>query len=262
MSIKNNIHPTAIVDESAKIADGVTIGPYAFIGPNVTIGENCEIKHHASIVANTSLGKNNRVYQYASVGEMSQDFSDDGKDTWLQIGDNNVFREFVTINRGTAKDQRTTKIGNHNYFMAYVHVAHDCEIRNHCLLANNASLAGHVVVHDHAIIGALCGIHQFCHIGSYTFIARAAQVPNSVPPYLLVTGPGVEVHGLNIVGLKRQGFSVNAVQGLRRAFKIIYRDGLRLEEALEELKKLTEETPETQLLIDFIEKDAIRNIVR
>ncbi len=262
MTTTSKIHPTAIVDESAIIAENVEIGPYAFIGPNVTIGEGSRIKHHASVIANTILGKNSLIYQYASVGEMSQDFSDDGKDTWLMVGDNNVFREFVTINRGTAKDTCTTKIGNHNYFMAYVHVAHDCEIRNHCLFANNASLAGHVVVHDHAIVGAFCGIHQFCHVGSYTFIARAAQVPNSVPPYLLVTGPGAEVHGLNMIGLKRQGFSVKAVQGLRRAFKMVYRDGLRLEEAVDNLKEDVNETPELQLFIDFIENDAVRNIVR
>lgn len=261
-SQKNNkIHPQAIVDPDAKLGANVEIGPWSYIGPNVEIGDNTVINSHVVIKGPTKIGKNNRIFQFASIGEMSQDISCDSPDTRLEIGDNNDIRECVTIHRGTTKDQSLTKIGNNNLFMAYSHVAHDCVIGNQIIFSNNASLAGHVVVQDHATIGAFCAVHQFCIIGSYSFLARAAMVPQDVPPYINVIGGNAEPHGINVIGLQRKGFSEESIRAIKEGYKIIYRQNLTLEEAIEKLEELAKEEPEVGAYVDFIKRSK-RGIVR
>lgn len=257
----NKIHPQAIVDPDAKLGANVEIGPWSYIGPDVEIGDNTVINSHVVIKGPTKIGKNNRIFQFASIGEMSQDISCNSADTRLEIGDNNDIRECVTIHRGTTKDRGLTKIGNNNLFMAYSHVAHDCVIGNKIIFSNNASLAGHVVVQDHATIGAFCAVHQFCIIGSYSFLARAAMVPQDVPPYINVIGGNAEPHGINVIGLQRKGFSEESIRAIKEGYKIIYRQNLTLEEAVEKLKELAEEAPEVEAYVDFI-KRSTRGIVR
>ncbi len=251
----------AVIHPSAKIADDVEIGPWTSIGPNVEIGSGTKIHSHVVIAKDTKIGKNNRIYSFAAIGGDTQDLVYAGEDTYLEIGDNNVFREFCTINRGSPVGIGTTTIGNDCNFLAYSHVAHDCIIGNNVLFVNNASLAGHVVVYDNAILSAFTAVHQFCHIGSYTFICRAAQVAKDVPPYMLVAGPSDTPSGLNLIGLKRCGFSMKVIRGLKKAFHLIYGGHLKLAEVKVQLELLTKETPEVQLILDFI-KQSERGIAR
>tara|TARA_R110000868_G_scaffold84822_6_gene238975 strand:- start:51555 stop:52343 length:789 start_codon:yes stop_codon:yes gene_type:complete len=262
VSAKQRIHSTAVIHSSANIADDVEIGPYAIIGADVEIGAGSWVGPHAVINGESKFGKNNKFFQFCSVGEQPQDFSYAGEPTRLEVGDNNIFREFTTIQRGTVKDKGLTKIGNDNYFMNYVHIAHDCIIHNNTIFANSCALAGHVEVFDYAMVGALCAVHQFCRIGSYSFLARVAQVPKDVPPYLLVTGPGMELHGLNAVGLKRRGFSRESITILRKVFKLFYREGLSLKDATAEIEKLIPEDDAVKLFYDFITAEHSRGIAR
>lgn len=254
------IDERAIIDPSAKIAENVTIGPWSIIGPNVEIGSGTNIGPHVVIKGSTIIGQNNRIYQYASVGEDPQHVNYKGEETLLRIGDGNVIREFCTLNRGTAQGGGVTAIGDHNFFMAYVHVAHDCTVGNHTIFVNNASLAGHVQVQDFATIGGFCGIHQFCNIGAYSFIT-AAMVGKDVPPYVIVTGNTAAVCGLNTVGLKRRGFTTETIATLRRAYNILFRQNLNVKQALLELEKIVLECPEVQLFIDSI-NNSNRGLVR
>ena len=258
----SNIHSTAIISPSAQLADDVTVGPYSIIGPQVEINSATWIGPHVVINGPTKIGKNNKIFQFASVGEAPQDLSYQGEDTRLEIGDNNIIRENCTIHRGTIKDKRITKIGNNNLFMAYVHVAHDCVIGNHTIFANNASLTGHVTVDDYAFIGGFCGVHQFCRIGSYSFISRVAMVPKNIPPYVLVAGPGCNIRGLNTVGLERHGFSSDAISQLKRAYKIFHREQCSLQEAIAKLEKLAVNSKEVKVLLDFIHNASDRGIMR
>lgn len=260
-TLSSKIDPRAVIHPTAKIAKGVEIGPFTWIGPNVEIDEGTWIAPHVVINGPTKIGKNNKIYQFASVGEDAQDISCHSKETRLEIGDNNVIRECCTIHRGTTKDKGLTKIGNNNLFMAYSHVAHDCVIGNKIIFSNNASLAGHVIVHDHANIGAFSAVHQFCVVGSYSFLARAAMVPQDVPPYINVIGGNAEPHGVNVVGLQRKNFSEEAIRAIKEGYKIIYRQGLSLEEAVVKLKELALEHPEVQAYVDFIQMSK-RGIVR
>ncbi|MBB70857.1 MAG: acyl-[acyl-carrier-protein]--UDP-N-acetylglucosamine O-acyltransferase [Legionellales bacterium] len=255
------IHETAIIDPSAKIAEGVEIGAYSVIGADVTIDAGTWVGPHVVICGPTTIGKNNKIYQYASVGADPQDRKFHGEVAYLEIGDDNIFREFCTINRGTEGGGALTKIGNDNLFMAYVHIAHDCIVNNHTIFANNASLAGHVTVEDHAIISGFAAVHQFVHIGQHSFVAGTACVLRDVLPFVLVSGNPGEPHGLNTVGLKRRGFSSDIVMGLRRAYKVIYRQGLTTKEALAELEAMLTEVPEVQMLIDGLNKSE-RGIAR
>lgn len=258
---EGKISSQAIIDPSAKIGENVEIGPWTYIGPNVEIGDNTWIAPHVVINGPCKIGKNNKIFQFASVGEVSQDISCQSNDTRLEIGDHNVIRESCTIHRGTTKDKSLTKIGDNNFFMAYSHIAHDCVIGNHTLFSNNASLAGHVTVKDHATIGAFSAVHQFCVIGSYSFLARAAMVPQDVPPYINVIGGNAEPHGINVIGLQRKGFNDEEIRAIKEGYKIIYRQGLSLDEALIKLNELAAKQPVVQAYVDSITTSK-RGIVR
>lgn len=244
------IHNTAIIDPSAKIANDVHIGPYSVIGPNVEIGEGTWIGPHVVIQGPSRIGAYNKIYQFSSVGEAPQDLKFKGEETFLEMGDRNIVREFCTINRGTAQDNSLTRIGNDNLFMAYVHIAHDCIIGNHNIFANNASLAGHVVLEDYITLGGFSGVFQFCRIGSHSFIATNAVVIKDVPPFVKVSGYYAKPFGLNTVGLQRRGFSDDTILQLRRAYKVIYRNSLTVPQALEELQKVA--CPEVGQMAQFI----------
>jgi UDP-N-acetylglucosamine acyltransferase len=242
---------TAIIDPSAKIADDVVVGPYSVIGPNVEIGKGTWIGPHVVIQGSTKIGCRNKFYQFASIGEVPQDLKYKGEETFLEIGDDNTFREFCTINRGTAQDKSLTKIGQHNLFMSYVHIAHDCVIGSYNVFANNASLAGHVVVDDNVVLGGFSGVFQRCRLGSHSFIATNAVVIKDVPPYVKVAGNFAKPFGLNTVGLQRRGMSDDIVRELKRAYRIIYRKGLTIMAAIDELQKM--ESPEVNMLALFIQ---------
>jgi UDP-N-acetylglucosamine acyltransferase len=245
------IDQTAIINPSARIANNVTIGPYSVIGPDVEIGEGTWIGPHVVISGPTRIGRDNKIFQFSSIGEIPQDLKFKGERTYLEMGDRNVIREFCTINRGTAQDKTVTKIGNDNLFMAYVHIAHDCEIGSHTIFSNNASLAGHAVIEDYVTLGGFSGVFQRCRVGAHSFIATNSVVIKDVPPYVKVSGYYAKPFGLNTVGLQRRGFVEETISQLRRAYKIIYRNGLTVAKAVEELRKM--ETAEIQQLVHFIE---------
>lgn len=253
------IHETAIIDPGVILATDVTVGPYSVIGPDVTIDAGTVIGSHVVIKGPTFIGKHNRIYQFASVGEDSQDKKFTGKSAYLHIGDKNVIREFVTINRGG--DDSETRIGHDNLLMAYVHIAHDCLIGNHTVFANNASLAGHVIVQDYAIISGFSVVRQFTTIGKYSFVAGKTFVVKDVLPYCLVSDIPAEPYGLNTVGLKRHGFSSESIANLKRAYKIIYRQGLTAAEAITKLQDMLIVAPEVQLLMDGLQA-AERGVTR
>lgn len=252
------IHSTAIIDPAAKLAPDVEVGPYSIIGPHVEIDEGTWIGPHVVIRGPTKIGKNNQIYQFASIGEASQDKKFHGQQAFLEIGDSNIIREFVTINRGTAENT-LTRVGNDNLLMAYVHIAHDCIVGNHTIFANNASLAGHVTVEDHAILSGFAGVFQFCRIGAYSFAATNSVIIKDVPPFMKVSGYHAKPYGLNAVGLQRHGFSDESLKSLRRAYKIIYRNGLTLADALVELQQMPNQ--EVARLVSFI-KESTAGIIR
>lgn len=255
------IDPRAVVDPAAQLAPDVTVGPYSVIDANVSIGAGTWIGPHVVIRGHTRIGENNKIYQFASVGDDPQDKKYQGERTLLEIGDRNVIRECCTINRGTVQGGGVTRIGNDNWIMAYVHIAHDCIIGNDTILVNNASLAGHVFIEDHAILGGFSLVHQFCSIGAYAFTSKASGVIKDVPPYVRVAGHTAEPYGLNSEGLKRHGFTPETVNQLRRAYKIIYRSNLTADKAVARLREMVQECPEVERLADFIEKSQ-RGIVR
>ena len=226
-----NIHPTAIVDPAAQLDGSVSIGPYAVIGPHVAIGSGTTVGPHTVIEGRTTIGRDNRIFQFASIGAISQDMSYGGEPTRLEIGDRNTIREFCTLNLGTMKEEGVTRIGSDNWIMAYVHVAHDCRVGNHIVMANNATLAGHVHVGDWAVIGGLSGVHQFVHIGAHAMIGFQAHVAQDVPPFMTVDGHPLAVRAVNLTGIKRRGFSNERITAIRQMHKLIYRDSLTLEQA-------------------------------
>ncbi|RZQ56688.1 acyl-ACP--UDP-N-acetylglucosamine O-acyltransferase [Pseudidiomarina tainanensis] len=254
------IHPTAIIDDSARIGNNVEIGPYSIVGANVEIGDNCVIGPHVVLRGPTVLGKNNRIFQFASVGEDCQDKKYNGEPTRLVIGDNNVIRECVTIHRGTVQDQGLTQIGSNNLLMAYVHVAHDCMVGDNVILANNTTLAGHVHVGDWAILGGFTGVHQFCHIGAHAFTAVNSVVVQDIPPYIMAQGHNAAPRTINAEGLKRRGFQPNQILNIKRAFKLLYRQGLTISEAVEKMRELDADVELTPL-IDFVQNSQ-RGIIR
>ncbi|PHR64906.1 acyl-ACP--UDP-N-acetylglucosamine O-acyltransferase [Pseudidiomarina marina] len=254
------IHPTAIIDDSARIGNNVEIGPYTIVGAHVEIGDNCVIGPHVVLRGPTVLGKNNRIFQFASVGEDCQDKKYNGEPTRLVIGDNNVIRECVTIHRGTVQDQGLTQIGSNNLLMAYVHVAHDCMVGDNVILANNTTLAGHVHVGDWAILGGFTGVHQFCHIGAHAFTAVNSVVVQDIPPYIMAQGHNAAPRTINAEGLKRRGFQPNQILNIKRAFKLLYRQGLTISEAVEKMRDLDADT-ELSPLIDFVQNSQ-RGIIR
>jgi UDP-N-acetylglucosamine acyltransferase len=255
------ISEQAVIDPSAKIAAGVTIGPGTIIGADVTIGEGTWIGPHVVIQGPTTIGKNNKIFQFASVGNDPQDITYRGEPTRLEIGDENVIREFCMISRGTVKGGSVTRLGNHNFFMAYAHVGHDCIVGNHVSMVSYSALSGHVVVDDYATIGAYSAVHQFCKVGAYAFITRATYITKDVLPYVIIAGQDSTVYGINKVALKRRGVTSSAVDLLRRAYKIVFRKGLTVQEALVELEVLVLECPEVSLMIESL-KQSTRGIVR
>lgn len=255
------IHPTAIINSKANLDSSVKVGPYSIIDGDVSIGAGSVIGNHVTITGNTTIGKNNNIYHYSSIGESPQDKKYNQEKTFLEIGDNNTIREFCTFNRGTVQDQSLTKIGNDNWIMAYVHIAHDCEIKNHTILANNTSLAGHVSIDDYAILGGFTLVHQFCKIGSHIITAVNTVVFKDIPPYVIASGYDAKPNGINAEGLKRRGFDPKIVAKIKEAYKVLYRQGLSLSEAEEKIKILSKETKELSLYIDFIAKST-RGIIR
>lgn len=255
------IHPTAIIDPSAQLDSSVEVGAYTVIGADVKIDAGTRILNHVSISGPTTIGKNNQIFQFSSLGEAPQDKKYKGEPTLLEIGDNNTIREFCTFNRGTIQDKGTTKIGNDNWIMAYVHIAHDCQIGNNTIFANNSSLAGHVDVYDYAILGGFTLIHQFCKIGSHVITAVGSVVFKDIPPYVTAAGYDAKPHGINSEGLKRRGFSADSILQIRRAYKTLYRNGLTLNEAKVELSAMQLHAPEIALLTDFLNVST-RGIVR
>jgi UDP-N-acetylglucosamine acyltransferase len=246
------IHPTAIVDSRAKIAPGVEIGPYSIIGADVEIGENTVIGPHVVIKGHTRIGRENRIFQFASLGEVPQDKKYAGEPTRLEIGDRNTIREFCTLNLGTAQDAGVTRVGDDNWIMAYVHIAHDCQVGNKTTFANNAQLAGHVVVEDWAILGGYTGVHQFCRIGAHVMTAVGTVVLQDVPPYLMAAGNTAQPYGINVEGLKRRGFSAESLTALKRAYRTLYKSGLLLEEAKLKLAEEAATQPDVQRFVDFL----------
>ena len=255
------IHPQAIVEAGAVVGKNTSIGPWTYIQGDVTIGDNCEIHSHVVIKGSTIIGHGNKVFQFASIGEDCQDLKYAGEETQLVIGDNNTFRESCTVHRGTVQDQALTKIGSNNLFMAYTHVAHDCMVGDHCILANNASIAGHVHVGDHAILGGMSGVHQFCHIGEHCFIAANALVLKDVPPYLMASGQPAKPYGLNSEGLKRRDFSKETILMIKRAYKAVYRSDLTVDEVVMSQREQCKKVPELAKFIEFIQHSS-RGIIR
>jgi UDP-N-acetylglucosamine acyltransferase len=255
------IHPTAIIDPKAELDSSVEVGPYAIIGADVKIDSGTRIGAHTMVSGPTTIGKHNQIFQFSSLGEAPQDKKYNGEPTRLEIGDNNTIREFCTFNRGTVQDKGVTKIGNDNWVMAYVHIAHDCDVGNHTILANNSSLAGHVDMHDHAILGGFTLVHQFCKIGAHVITAVNTVVFKDIPPYVTAAGYDAKPHGINSEGLKRRGFSAESILNIKRAYKTLYRNSLTLEEAKLELEQQVANCPELGILLDFL-NSSTRGIVR
>lgn len=260
------IHATALVDPLAQLAADVTVGPYAVIGPHVRIGEGSSIGAHCVVEGHTRIGCDNRIFQFASIGAAPQDMKYRGEPTRLEIGDRNTFREFVTVNTGTVQDGGVTRIGHDNWVMAYVHIAHDVQLGSRCVLANNATLAGHVQVGDWATIGGLSGVHQFVKIGAHAMIGFQAHVAQDVPPFITADGHPLAARAVNLTGLKRRDFSTERQAAIRQMYKLLYRSGLPLAEAISQIGALAQGAAEgvagdVQAMLDFL-AGATRGIVR
>jgi UDP-N-acetylglucosamine acyltransferase len=255
------IDPRAIVSPDAEIADGVGIGPFSVIGPGVRIGAGSWIGPHAVVNGPTTLGRDNKVFQFASIGDAPQDRKYAGEPTQLIVGDRNVFREFCSINRGTAGGRRETRIGDDCLFMAYSHVAHDCIVGSHCIMSNCTALAGHVELGDWVIISGYAGIHQFCKVGAHAFLANNAAVTRDVPPFVMVAGSPAEPKGINSEGLKRRGFDAAQIANIKSAYRLFYRSKLKLAEAAEQLRALVPAQPEIAPFVDFLAASE-RSIIR
>jgi UDP-N-acetylglucosamine acyltransferase len=249
----NTIHPTAVIAPSVKLGDNISIAPYVVIDGEVTLGDHVEVGSHATVSGWAKIGAGCRVFPHAAIGADPQDKKyRRGEKTFLEIGENNVIREFVTINRGTIDGGGTTRIGSNNLFMAYAHVAHDCQVGNGCVFANSATMAGHVVVEDFVIIGGLTGVHQFCRIGKNAMIGGCSRITQDVPPFALCNGvPGL-IYGLNAVGLKRAGMKASGLKVLKEAFRIMFSEGLAKPTAIERVEKEIELLPEVKHLLDFV----------
>ena len=255
------IHKSAVVSSIAEIGSGIEIGPYCIIGDNVTIGDNTVIGAHVVIDGNTQIGERNTISPFASIGGPPQDIGYQGEDTRVIIGNDNVIREYVTINRATTKQERKTIIGDFNYIMAYAHIAHDCVLGNRIIMSNVATLAGHITIGDHAVLGGLVAVHQFVRIGAYAFLGGKSAVVKDIPPFMLTAGPTAKLYGINRKGLSRMGFSQETIDGLKKAYRIIWRENKRQSKALEQVRKEVKPSPELELLLDFF-KGSKRGILR
>lgn len=255
------IHPQAIVDPGAQLGEGVQVGPFSIIGAGVVIDDGTWVGPHVVIQGPTRIGKHNRIYQFASIGEAPQDLKYAGEPTRLEIGDGNTIRESCTFSRGTVGGGGITHVGNNNFFMAYVHIAHDCHVGNNTIFANNASLAGHVSVGDHAILGGFTGIHQFCRVGAHSMTGIGTVSFKDIPPYVMAAGNTAKPYGLNLKGLKRRGFSTQTIEALRRAYKLLYRSGLTLEAAVQQMEQAQADFSEVIHFAEFV-KQTERGIIR
>ena len=259
--MKAEIHPSAIVDPKARLGAGVAVGPYCVIGPQVEIGEETRVGAHVVLDGRTRIGRRNRIHPFASIGGPPQDKKYAGEDSAVEIGDGNTIREYVTINRGTALEAGVTRVGDDNWIMAYVHFAHDCAIGSHTIVANACQLAGHVTLGDWAILGATTLVHQFVRIGAHSFTGMGTYLPQDLPPYVTAAGNTAKPYGINSEGLKRRGFSADAINALKRAYRTLYRSSLGLDEARSELQGQAREFPEVELIVDFL-NDSQRGILR
>ena len=255
------IHPTAVISENAKIGKNVEIGPFCWIQDDVEIGDNCKLLSHVVVNGHTKIGKNNTFFQFCSIGEDCQDKKYAGEATFLEIGDDNIFRESCTIHRGTTQDKSITKIGNRNLFMVNTHIAHDVILGSDNVLANNATIAGHVHIGDFAILGGMTAVHQFCHIGSHAFTGGGAIVLKDIPPYVMFSGTKHIPQGINSEGLKRRGFSASDISAIKKAYKIVYRHGNSLEQAKELVEDLASSEASVKVMADFL-SDSTRGIAR
>ncbi len=255
------IDPRAIIDKDARLASDVVVGPWSIIGPDVEIGAGTVIGPHVVIARSTRIGCNNRIYQFATIGEDCQDKKYHGETTYLEIGDHNIIREGCTLHRGTVQDKSLTRIGNHNLLMAYVHIAHDCIVGDHTVFANNATLGGHVQVADWAILGGYTLVHQFCQIGGHAFCGTGSVVLKDIPAYVMVNGNSAKAHGINSDGLRRRNFSDEQINTIRRAYRILYREGRSAAEAIEQIAVLVDESPVLLQLLESLRRST-RGIVR
>jgi UDP-N-acetylglucosamine acyltransferase len=255
------IHPTAVVSPKANISNGVTVGPFSSIGDNVTIGKDTLIGSHVVIDGHTTIGEGNKIYPFVSLGLPPQDIGYKDEDTGLIVGNENIIREFVTVNRATTKQDRVTKVGSGNYIMAYSHIAHDCVLGNSIIMSNAATLAGHIEIGDHAIIGGLVAIHQFVRVGAYAFIGGKSAIVKDIPPFMMASGDRAKLYGLNQRGLKRQEFSQEKINNLKKAYKIIWRDHNLFNEALEMVRNEIPPFEELDMLMEFL-SNSKRGILR
>lgn len=255
------IHPTALIDDSARIGEDVKIGPYCVIGAHVQIGQGCELKSHVVVGPNTQLGEHNVVYPFACLGEDPQDKKFSDEQTRLTIGNHNTIREYVTMNRGTVDDRLVTEVGDDNWIMAYVHIAHDCVVGNHTIMANGTTLAGHVHIDDYVILGGFTKIHQFCRIGAHAFTAMDTAMQKDVPPFVMAHGSPAKPRAINFEGLKRRGFSKERIGRIKKAYKLLYQSDLALTDALEAMQSMGSESEEVQSMVDFIHASK-RSIIR
>jgi len=255
------IHPTAIVHPGAKLSPDVEVGAYSLIGEQVEIGAGTRVGPHVVITGHTRIGCDNQIFQFSSLGEIPQDKKYSGEPTRLEIGDRNVIREFCTFNCGTAQDIGVTRVGNDNWIMAYVHLAHDCQVGDHTIFANNAQLAGHVFVGDYAILGGFTVVHQFCHIGVHSITAMGTIALQDIPPYVTAAGNTAKPYGINTEGLKRRGFDRAALSQIKRAYKTLYKSGLSLEEARQSLAEQAQDSLAVQPMLEFLDQSQ-RGLIR
>lgn len=249
------IHPTAVIDPAARLGEGVSIGAFSLVGADVEIGDGTRIGSHCSITGPTRIGRDNRIVGHAAIGGEPQDKKYRGERVELEIGDRNLIREFVTVNRGTGDGNGITRIGNDNWLLAYTHVAHDCIVGNHCVFSNNATLAGHVEVGDHVILSGFAGVHQFCRIGAHAFIGMGAFVNGDVPPFLMVAQDGYgRPRGINAEGLKRRGFDAERTAAIKRAYRTVYMSGAKLEDARAQLADMAKDSDDVRAFLDFIDR--------
>jgi UDP-N-acetylglucosamine acyltransferase len=248
------IHPSAIIDPGARLGEGVSVGPYAVIGAEVELGDGCVVGPHCVISGPARIGRNNRFYAQCAIGGDPQDKKFAGERTELVIGEGNTFREFVTVNRGTGNGGSLTRIGDDNLFLAYVHIAHDCQVGSHTVFSNNATLAGHVTVEDWVIMSGFAGVHQFCRIGEHAFVGMGCLVNGDVPPYVMVADKYAEPRGINAEGLKRRGFDGERIAAIKRAYRAVYMSGKPLAEAKQELAESAQDSGDVRRMLEFIER--------
>ncbi len=258
MSLK--IHPTAIVDPAAQLGAGTEVGPYCVIGPAVSLGENCTLQNHVTLAGPLTAGNGNKFYAYCSIGQQTQDLKYRGEPTYLEIGDDNCFREFCTVNRSTTGEGKT-RVGSGGNFLAYSHIGHDCTVGDAVIFSNNGTLAGHVQVGDHVVVGGLTAVHQFCRIGRFAITGGCSKIVQDVPPFMIADGNPAEVRGINQIGLERAGIAPEKIKAIKEAFRIVYRGKMNTRQAVETMREKLGESDEVQAIIAFIEVSE-RGIIR